>query len=86
MKLVYIVQYACTGAIGKRQANHMHFVLLLQCKEGTRNKGYDTNYLYKLLTVFRVVPQVVCGFLPIVGKTVNTTGITLHANLYHFLL
>jgi len=28
-KLVYIVQYACTGAIGKRQANHMHFVSLL---------------------------------------------------------
>jgi hypothetical protein len=76
MKLVNMVQYACTGAIGKRQAKHMHFVSLLWCKEGTRNKGYDKDYLYKPLTVYRVVPQVVCGFLPIVGKTVNTSDIT----------
>lgn len=76
MKLVNIVQYVCTGDIGNRQANHMHFVSLLWCKGGTWNKGYDTNYLYKLLTIFRVVLQIICGFLSMAQKTVNTTGIT----------
>ena len=56
MNLVYIVQYACTRATGKRHANRVHFVSLLYCKEGTWNEGYDTNYLYKLLTVFKSSP------------------------------
>jgi hypothetical protein len=29
MNLVNMVQYACRGATGKRQAKHMHFVSLL---------------------------------------------------------
>jgi len=41
------------------------------------------NYLYKLKTTLKVVPQVVYGLLPKLEKVADTACITRHTSLYH---
>jgi hypothetical protein len=47
--------------------NH-NFIVLVLFAWSTWNKEYNTHYLYKLLTTFKVVPKFVHGLLPVIGK------------------
>jgi len=56
-----------TGGTGGMQANHIHFDTRLYCfialwRENLQQE-YNMNYSYKLLTAFKVAPEVVYGLL-----------------------
>lgn len=42
----------------------------------TRNREYKRNYLYKLLTIFKAILNVIYGSLTLPGKVAKTTGNT----------
>lgn len=58
--------------------NHVLTVSLWNTEEAQNNEC-KTDYLYKLLTVFRVVSKITCGMFWTVGKVTNTVRITGHA-------
>lgn len=71
----------CRGATDRQQANHTCFeswlLFSLWCTKWIKKKEHKTNYLCILLTAYKVVPELVCGSLSMMSKTVNTTGIIL---------
>jgi len=60
--------------------NHGLTVSLWNTKEA-QNKEYKIDYLYKLLTIFRVVSKIACGMFPTVGKVTNAVRINGHTIL-----
>ena len=68
------------GATGRMQANHIHFESWLYCIivlwRGNMQQEYNMIYSQKLLTAFRIAPEVVYGLLSAKGKVADTTGIT----------
>ena len=52
----------------KRTSLIQGFVVLFWCRQWIWNKKCNTNYSYKLVTTFKVVPEVVYGSLPTMGE------------------
>jgi hypothetical protein len=42
----------------------------------TQNREYKRNYLYKLLTIFKVILSIIYGSMTLPGKVAKTTGNT----------
>jgi hypothetical protein len=67
----------CRQATGRRQANHMYFESRFYCgiqsEHGTKS---TTNYSYKLIMAFKVVPKIVYGSLPMMGKVADNINST----------
>ena len=59
------------------------FVVLFWCTEWIWNKHCNTNYSYKLVATFKVVPEVVYGSLATMEKQANPIGMTWPAYLCH---
>jgi hypothetical protein len=52
----------------------MVVVVVMMMKKN--KKEYNTKYSYTCLTTIHVVPKVVYGLLPMMGKAVNTISVT----------
>jgi hypothetical protein len=52
------------------------FIFYCATQNEHRTQGTITNYLYKMLIAFKVVPDVVCGLLRMMGKVADIISIT----------